>query len=163
MARNNKIKEYIIYLFVVVIIGGLIIAWLSASPPIFYVANDCYQTLYKDFTTDSTINLYNKGKEIGYATFCISSKEFVFKTEDDTYNHNMCFNEMNVPPKESDLMQQIQIKIKPDANSFDSLEKASYTFEIKCRQEVWGILGKNCDSLIRTCKYNKVGNSFNKV
>ena len=148
---------------IIVLISVFIIAHLSSSLPIFYVDNGCQQTLHKYFISEPSINLYNKGKEVGYAKFCISSNEFLFESENGGFSHNLCINEMSVSPNKTGLYRPIQIKIKPDANSFDDLEKASYTFEIKCRQKVGGILSKSCGSIIRTCKYNKDANSFNRV
>ncbi len=153
----------IVTLAIVVLVGGFIKDYLTSPEPVFYLEESCYHNFNKNKEESFSATLRNMGEVSGLATLCVSSKEFVFKTSSGELLHQVCWSESEISPKQTDLKKIYTITAKPDANIFDSVENATIKIDVSCRQKIWSVGTRECESVTNLCKYTKERDYFNKV
>lgn len=162
----NFIKKHAISIVVgiiILIIGGFINSYFNSSDPVFYLEDSAFHSFNKDKEDTLTLNLFNKGNVQGSAILCASSKEFIFKSNNNNFINKICFSEYKIPPIQTGLMYPYTLTIKPDANIFNSIQNATIRIDVTCSQKIWDISSKNCDGLTRLYNYKKVGDNLNKI
>lgn len=161
---KKQIKESIIG-FLILILVAFVSTYLGASDPIFFISD--LPTDNSKISDDKegffTLDLYNKGDQMGLAKICFSSDEFVLKGDYGVFEHRLCFNEFKVPPKESELFQPFKIPIKPNKTYIELMDGATIVVDIECSQKIWGLISKKCDNIHKSYNYLKDYRGFIRI
>ena len=162
-AISNTLIDKIAALVIIGLIGGVIIAYFTSSDPVFYLEDSNNYGFNNDKADTLNLNLYNKGNVHGFAILCLSSKEFVIKTNNGDFVHQYCFNEFKVPSRDTGLMVPLKTTVKPDANIFNDIQNATIQIDVTCSQKIWSLFPKKCDTVTSIYNYKKDGDRFNKI
>ncbi|MDD5615450.1 MAG: hypothetical protein PHH85_04545 [Candidatus Methanoperedens sp.] len=164
---SKKTETDILKGLAIAIIAGLIISlsnsYFNSSSPVFYLDDSNNYGFNKDIEETINLNLNNRGNVEGFAILCASSREFVFKSSNNDFVHQICFPESKIYPIQTSLMQSYKLTTKPDANIFNSIQNATILIEVTCNQNIWSLFPKKCDDVTRIYNYKKDGDRLTKI
>lgn len=162
MKLENKIREAVITLVVVVLIGAFIKDYFSQPVPVFYSEDTCPYSIFKCQEISFPINVENRGESFGFTKLCVSSQEFIFKSDTTDFSNKLCYAETELNPKQTGLHATFKSMVKQYDNISESVQNATITVQIPCSQRIWSLISKKCGDVIYSCDYYRQGIAFMK-
>ena len=149
MAKKQKKSPLILLVVFLVLIAGFLVYKYIQLPNqnTLNVEDTCKDLKFGEWDSFSP-RIVNTGANNLYVKACISSEEFVFNNEENSY----CTEERKILP----FNNSISVEFK--ANSVDiaeNINKALITVEIKCKTKFL-FLQKDCGLIRYECNYDKL-------
>ena len=157
------LKEIFIGL-IIVVLGGMIYAFISTPEPRLYLYQPFFQNeqCYPNGMDFSNGHIYqfelsNRAETEAISKICLYGDNLTFEIGNVKKNTSICYNEDIVPPRSSDLVKPYKLKIYVNETDNFTLKTT-----VSCTSKLFGI-SRRCDSLVILCNFKKEQNNIYRL